>query len=57
LVLASLQSAWWAATMEEKAELCQIILKQVVYDFETGEIVKVIPKAEYEVLFGMIGNG
>jgi hypothetical protein len=56
-VLASLQSAWRAATMEEKAKLRQIILKQVVYDFKSGEIVKVIPKAEYEVLFGMIGNG
>jgi DNA invertase Pin-like site-specific DNA recombinase len=53
-VLANLQSAWRAATMEEKAELCQIILKQVVYDFKSGEIVKVVPKAEYEVLFGMI---
>jgi hypothetical protein len=52
-VLASLQSAWRAATMEEKAELCQIILKQVVYDFKSGEIVKVVPKAEYDVLFGM----
>jgi len=54
LVLASLQSAWRAATMDEKAELCQIILKQVVYDFKSGEIVKVVPKAEYEVLFGMM---
>jgi site-specific DNA recombinase len=52
-VLASLQSAWRAATMEEKAELCQIILKQVVYDFMSREIVKVVPKAEYDVLFGL----
>jgi hypothetical protein len=43
--------------MEEKAELCQIILKQVFYDFKSGEIVKVVPKAEYEVLFGMVGQG
>jgi hypothetical protein len=57
LVLASLQSAWRAATMEEKAELCQIILKQVEYDFGTGKIEKVTPKAEYEVLFRMMdGN-
>jgi hypothetical protein len=55
-VLASLQSAWRAATMEEKAELCQIILKQVIYDFKSGEIMKVVPMAEYDVLFGMIGN-
>jgi DNA invertase Pin-like site-specific DNA recombinase len=54
MVLANLQTAWRAATMEEKAELCQIILKQVKYDFESGEIVKVVPNAEYEVLFGMV---
>ncbi len=53
-VLANLQTAWRAATMDEKAELCQIILKQVIYDFETGEIVKVTPKAEYEALFGLM---
>ena len=57
LVLASLQTAWRAATMDEKAELCQIILKQVVYDFETGEIVEILPRPEYEVLFGMAGQG
>ena len=50
-VLENLQQAWHAATMEEKQELCQIILKQVLYDFETGEIVGVQPNAEYEVLF------
>jgi len=43
--------------MEERQELCQIILKRVEYDFETGKIVSVIPKAEYEVLFGLIENG
>jgi site-specific DNA recombinase len=56
-VLENLQLAWRAATMEEKQELCQIILKQVEYDFETGKVERVVPKAEYEVLFGMIdGN-
>jgi hypothetical protein len=54
LLLANLQPAWRAATMEEKAELCQIILKQVAYDFNGREIVKVVPKAEYEVLYRMI---
>ncbi len=57
LVLANLKTAWHAATMEERQELCQIILKRVEYDFETGKIVSVIPKAEYEVLFGLIENG
>jgi len=56
-VLASLQSAWHAATLEEKTELYQIILKQVVYDFKSGEIVKVVPKAEYDALLGMMELG
>ncbi len=55
-VLANLQTAWRAATMDEKQELCQIILKQVVFDLENGDVVKVIPKQEYEVLFGLVGN-
>jgi hypothetical protein len=55
VVFANLQAAWRAATLDEKQELCQIILKQVVYDFGTGKIVSVIPKPEYEVLFGMAG--
>lgn len=55
-VLENLQPAWRAATMEEKQELCQIILKKVVYDFETGRIVSIQPNAEYEVLFKMMGG-
>jgi DNA invertase Pin-like site-specific DNA recombinase len=53
-VLENLQEAWQAATMEEKRELCQIILKQVVYDFQTGEIVGIQPNAEYQILFKVI---
>lgn len=56
-VLVNLQTAWRAAAMEEKAELCQIILKQVVYDFDTGQAAKVTPKPEYEdVLFGLMSR-
>ena len=55
-MLAKLQQAWFAATMEEKHELCQIILKQAVFDFENGEIVKVVSKAEYDVSFGMLSG-
>ena len=51
LVLANLQLAWRDAIMEEKQELCKIILKQVAFDFETGEIGPVLSKVEYEVLF------
>jgi len=42
--------------MDEKQELCQIIFQQVMYDFETGKIMQVVPKAEYDVLFGMMGG-
>ena len=55
-VLENLQLAWRAATMDEKEELCQIILKKVVYDFETGAIVSIQPNPEYEVLFKMMGG-
>lgn len=53
-LLDSLQSAFQAATLEERRELCQIILKQVVYDFERREVVEVMPRSEYEVLFGIM---
>jgi hypothetical protein len=42
--------------MEEKQQLCQIILKQVVYDFGSAEIVRIQPNAEYDVLFKMMGG-
>ena len=54
-ILENLQQAWAVATMEEKQQLCQIILKQVVYDFGSGEIVRIQPNAEYDVLFKMMG--
>ncbi len=42
--------------MDEKQELCQIIFRLVMYDFETGKVVKVVPKTEYDVLFGMMSG-
>jgi hypothetical protein len=53
-VLANLQPVWRAATLEEQRELCLIILKQVEYDFETGKLERVVPKAEYEILFRLM---
>jgi len=38
VVFANLQAAWRAATLEEQQELCQIILKQVVYDLGQGRL-------------------
>jgi hypothetical protein len=34
------------STLEERRELCQIILKQVVYDFERREIMQIMPRPE-----------
>lgn len=55
-MLADLATAWQAATLEEQRELCQIILKQVVYDFEKREVAQIMPRPEYEVLFRLAGR-
>ena len=55
-VLAGLKEAWHIATLEERRELCQIILKQVSYDFERGVITRILPNPEYEVLFRLASN-
>ena len=55
-VLVSLKEAWHIATLEERREFCQIILKQVAYDFERGVITRILPNPEYEVLFKLAGD-
>ena len=55
-VLVSLKEAWHIATLEERREFCQIILKQVAYDFERGMITRILPNPEYEVLFRLAGD-
>jgi len=50
-LMANLHTAWLAATPDEKAELCKIVLQKVVYDFGSGEIIRIVPKPEYEALF------
>jgi hypothetical protein len=55
-VLGSIKEAWHAATLEEKREFCQIILKQVSYDFELGKITRILPNPQYEVLFKMASS-
>ena len=42
--------------MDEKRDLCQIIFKQVMYDFEIREIVDTQPNVEYQVLFKVISD-
>lgn len=53
-MLATLQTAWNAATSEEKRELCKVILKNVEFDFSRNKISKIIPHPEYQILFRMI---
>jgi len=50
-VLANLQTAWQAATPDEQREICGIILDKIVYEFALGNIAKITPKPEYNVLF------
>lgn len=53
-ILANLQEAWQIASPEEKQQLCRIILKHALYDFETKRIIYVRPNAEYSILFQML---
>jgi len=53
-VLATIQTAWKAATTEEKRELCKVILKNVEFDFSSNKISRIVPHSEYRVLFQMI---
>jgi len=55
-MLTSLKEAWHNATLEERQEFCQIILKQVAYDFDRGMITRILPNPEYEVLFRLTGD-
>jgi hypothetical protein len=52
--LLGLQEAWNIATLDEKKVLCQILLKDVVFDFVYQTIVSIRPKSEYAVLFQMV---
>jgi len=54
VTLLGLQEAWNIANLDERKVLCQILLKDVVYDFVTNAIVSIRPKSEYAVLFQMV---
>jgi site-specific DNA recombinase len=55
-VIVNIREAWRAATKEEQKQICKILFKSVEYDFSKGEIVKIVPNPEYEILFKIIGN-
>ena len=52
--LVGLQDAWLIATPEERQTLCQMLLKDVVFDFLQQMIVSIRPRSEYAVLFQMV---
>ncbi len=52
--LLGLQEAWKIATPDERKVLCQILLKDVVFDFVSYTIISIRPKSEYAVLFQML---
>ena len=52
--LAGLQEAWKAATPDERKELCQSLLKELVFDFVQRKVVSIRPRSEYVVLFQML---
>jgi hypothetical protein len=54
VTLLGLQEAWNVATLDERKVLCQILLKEVVFDFVMNKIVSIRPKSEYAVLFQMV---
>ncbi len=54
VILLGLHEAWNIATLDERKVLCQILLKDVVFDFVTNTIVSIRPKLEYAVLFQMV---
>jgi site-specific DNA recombinase len=54
VTMLGLQEAWNIATLDEKKVLCQVLLKDVIFDFVKQAIVSIRPKSEYVVLFQMV---
>ena len=54
VTLIGLQEAWKIATPDERKSLCQILLKDVVFDFEKKTIISIRPRPEYAILFQML---
>jgi DNA invertase Pin-like site-specific DNA recombinase len=54
VVLIGLREAWQVATPDERKALCQMLVKDVVFDFEKKTIQSIRPRAEYAVLFQML---
>jgi hypothetical protein len=52
--LLGLHDAWEIATPDERRDLCQMLLKDVTFDFVKRSIVSIRPRSEYAILFQML---
>jgi hypothetical protein len=52
--LIGLREAWNIATPDERKALCQMLLKDIVFDIAKQTIVSIRPRSEYAVLFQMV---
>jgi hypothetical protein len=52
--LIGLREAWGGALPDERKALCQLLLKEVAFDFEKKTIVSIRPRSEYAILFQML---
>jgi hypothetical protein len=52
--LIGLREAWGGALPDERKVLCQLLLKEVAFDFEKKAIVSIRPRSEYAILFQML---
>jgi hypothetical protein len=52
--LIGLREAWGGALPYERKALCQLLLKEVAFDFEKKAIVSIRPRAEYAILFQIL---
>jgi hypothetical protein len=52
--LIGLREAWNIATPDERKALCQMLLKDAIYDFAKKTIVSIRPRSEYTILFQMV---
>ena len=51
LYLETLRDLWDEATLEERKEICQLMLEAVYFDMRTKQITELVPKSEFLPLF------
>jgi len=56
LYLETLHDLWSMATLEEKRDICRLLLKEVHYDWDEERIKKLVPNAAFTPLFRRIAE-